>query len=102
MDWCHPCNAKQFQNEFDKWTSGDREIDKFIQQIQLKANKRQEIIEWIPYDRFENVRYLAKRGFGTVYKAKWLDGSIYNWNYKVEKYERSQELDVCLKSLDNS
>ncbi|RHZ60318.1 hypothetical protein Glove_355g51 [Diversispora epigaea] len=37
--WCHPCNAKQFQNEFGKWTSEDREIDEFIQQIQLNANK---------------------------------------------------------------
>ncbi|RHZ82342.1 hypothetical protein Glove_109g235 [Diversispora epigaea] len=75
-NWCHPCNAKQFQNEFDKWTSGDREIDKFIQQIQLNANKFQEIIEWIPFDRLENVIYLDKGGFSTVYKANWLDGFI--------------------------
>ncbi|RHZ70096.1 hypothetical protein Glove_275g20 [Diversispora epigaea] len=101
-NWCHPCNAKQFQNEFDKWTSGDREIDKFIQQIQLKANKRQEIIEWIPYDRLENVIYLAKGGFGTVYKAKWLDGLIYSWDCKKENWNRLQASDVCLKSLDNS
>ncbi|RHZ81728.1 hypothetical protein Glove_117g125 [Diversispora epigaea] len=38
-NWCHSCKAKQFQNEFDKWTSGDKEIDKFIQQMQLDANK---------------------------------------------------------------
>ncbi|RHZ85547.1 hypothetical protein Glove_64g100 [Diversispora epigaea] len=74
--WCHPCNSKQFQNEFDKWTSGDREIDKFIQQIQLSANKYKEIIEWIPFGRLENVTYLAKGGFSTVYKANWLDGFI--------------------------
>ncbi|RHZ88342.1 hypothetical protein Glove_23g100 [Diversispora epigaea] len=80
-NWCHPCNAKKFQNEFDKWTSGDREIDEFIQQIQLNANKYQEIIEWIPFDRLENVTYLAKGGFGTVYKAKWLDGYI-EFTYK--------------------
>ncbi|RHZ86310.1 hypothetical protein Glove_52g27 [Diversispora epigaea] len=78
-DWCHSSNAKQFQNEFDKWTSGDREIDKFIQQIQLNAKKYQEIIEWIPFDRLENVTYLAK-------------GDVWNRNGKQ---------DVCLKSLDN-
>ncbi|RHZ46777.1 hypothetical protein Glove_606g155 [Diversispora epigaea] len=100
--WCHLCNVKRFQNEFDKWTSEDREIDEFIQQIQLNANRRQEIIEWIPFDRFENVTYLAKGGFGTVYKAKWLDGFIYSWDYEVGNWKRSEEHDVCLKSLDNS
>ncbi|RHZ51190.1 hypothetical protein Glove_482g39 [Diversispora epigaea] len=72
-NWCHPCDAKQFQNEFDKWTSEDREIDKFIQQIQLNANKYQEIIEWIPFDRLENDFVWCRKG----------------------------EQDVVLKSLDN-
>ena len=100
-NWCHPCNAKQFQNGFDKWTSKDREIDNFIQQTQLNANKSQEIVEWIPFDRFKNVTYLSKGGFGTVYKAKWLDGPIRSWNDKVEDWSRSENQDVCLKSLDN-
>ncbi|RHZ79158.1 hypothetical protein Glove_151g106 [Diversispora epigaea] len=65
-NWCHLCNTEQFQNEFDKWTSGDREIDKFIQQIQLNTNKYQDIIEWIPFGRLEDVTYLAKGGFGTI------------------------------------
>ncbi|RHZ57036.1 hypothetical protein Glove_395g49 [Diversispora epigaea] len=101
-DWCHPCNAKRFQNEFDKWTSGDRDIDKFIQQMQLNANEYPKIIEWIPFDRLENITYLAKGGFGTVYKAKWLDGFIYFWDYDLKNWERSWKRDVCLKSLDNS
>ncbi|CAB4380732.1 unnamed protein product [Rhizophagus irregularis] len=33
-----------------------------------------EILEWIEYDRFENVEYLTKGGFGTIYKAIWKDG----------------------------
>ncbi|RHZ79096.1 hypothetical protein Glove_151g143 [Diversispora epigaea] len=98
-NWCHPCNTKQFRNEFDKWTSGDREIDKFIQQIQLSANKYQEIIEWIPFDRLENVTYLAKGGFGTVYKADWLDGFI-KFSDEVDWYRNGIQV-VCLKSLDN-
>ncbi|RHZ81907.1 hypothetical protein Glove_117g80 [Diversispora epigaea] len=102
FNWCHPCNAKQFQNEFGKWTSEDREIDEFIQQIQLNANKRQEIIEWIPFEKLENITYLTKGGFGTAYKAKWLDGPIYCWNYKVENWSRFKGQNVCLKSLDNS
>ncbi|RHZ70795.1 hypothetical protein Glove_267g41 [Diversispora epigaea] len=88
----------------------DREIDKFIQQIQLNANKHQEIIEWIPFGRLKKVKYLAKGGFGTVYKANWLDGFIIstyeqkNW-YRFGKHNvwyRNGKQNVCLKSFDNS
>ncbi|RHZ74838.1 hypothetical protein Glove_219g6 [Diversispora epigaea] len=78
---------------------GDREIDKFIQQIQLNANKYKEIIEWIPFGRFKNVEYLAKGGFGTVYKANWLDGFI-RVSDEVD-WRRNGKQDVCLKSLGN-
>ncbi|RHZ84483.1 hypothetical protein Glove_81g67 [Diversispora epigaea] len=102
-EWCRSCNAKHFQNEFGKWTSEDEEIDKFIQQTQLNAKMHQEIIEWIPFDRFENVTYLAKGGFGTVYKANWLDGSILYWYPEETNWYRPEEAkDVCLKSFDNS
>ncbi|RHZ89164.1 hypothetical protein Glove_18g52 [Diversispora epigaea] len=78
---------EQFQNEFDKWTSGYREIDEFIQKIQLNANKHQEIIEG---------------GFGIVFKAKWLDRLICSWDYKLENWERFWKQNVCLSSLVNS
>ncbi|RHZ62900.1 hypothetical protein Glove_334g88 [Diversispora epigaea] len=80
----------------------DREIDEFIQQIQLNANKCPEIIEWIPFEKLENITYLTKGGFGTAYKAKWLDGPIYSWNNEVENWNRFEGRNVCLKSLDNS
>ncbi|RHZ80676.1 hypothetical protein Glove_132g174 [Diversispora epigaea] len=102
FNWCYPCNAKQFQNEFGKWTSEDKEIDEFIQRIQLNANIRQEIIEWIPFKKLENITYLTKGGFGTTYKASWLDGPIYYWDYKVENWNRFKGQNVCLKSLDSS
>ncbi|CAB4403140.1 unnamed protein product [Rhizophagus irregularis] len=74
--WCKSCNAKHFQQNFKNWTSGNIEVDKFIQKTQLKAKRYQEILEWIEYDRFENVEYLAKGGFGTIYKAIWKDGFV--------------------------
>ena len=48
--WCQSCNSKHFQQEFNKWTSGNREIDEFIQKFQLNANNYLEILDWIPYD----------------------------------------------------
>jgi len=37
--WCKACNAKHFQQDFEKWTSGNVDIDKFIQDTQLSAIK---------------------------------------------------------------
>src|SRR5687767_8116336 len=33
--WCQSCNSKYFQQDFDKWTSGNKEIDEFLQKFQL-------------------------------------------------------------------
>src|ERR1051325_2502766 len=41
--WCRICN---FQQNFKNWTSGNHDIDKFIQKTQLKATHR-EVLEWI-------------------------------------------------------
>ncbi|RHZ56993.1 hypothetical protein Glove_395g28 [Diversispora epigaea] len=80
----------------DKWRY--IEIDKFIQQTQLNANKHQKIIEWILFDRLENVTYLSKRDFGTVCKAEWLNRYIILQSH--EKWVRFPKQDVYLKSLD--
>ena len=76
--WCRVC---VFQQNFKNWTSGNHDIDEFIQKAQLKAKYKQ-VIEWIEYDRFENVEYLAKGGFGTTYKAIWKDGYL-EYDYSV-------------------
>ena len=86
--WCQSCNSKHFQQDFNKWTSGNKEIDEFIQNFQLNATCWQEVLEWIPYEKFENIEYLAKGGFGTVHKAFWIDGYIWNWDINQNKWHR--------------
>src|SRR5437763_12925043 len=55
--WCQSCNTKRFQQNFKNWTSGNRDIDEFIQKIQLKAKDERQVIEWIEDDRFESIKY---------------------------------------------
>src|SRR3984885_3814459 len=50
--WCQSCNGKRFQQNFQNWTSGNHNIDEFIQKTQLKARNRKEAIEWVEYNRF--------------------------------------------------
>uniref|UniRef100_U9UKF9 Uncharacterized protein n=1 Tax=Rhizophagus irregularis (strain DAOM 181602 / DAOM 197198 / MUCL 43194) TaxID=747089 RepID=U9UKF9_RHIID len=77
-----------FQRNFKNWTSGNDDIDKFIQDTQLSAHKDSEIsnaLEWIPYDRLDN---FAKNKFGKVYKANWIDGKIKYWDNKNKNWIR--------------
>ncbi|RHZ90170.1 hypothetical protein Glove_5g74 [Diversispora epigaea] len=68
--WCKPYNSKHFQNDFNKWTSENDKIDKFIQNAQQNANRNWEVIEWIPYDRFKDIKQIGKGGFGTIHYAR--------------------------------
>src|SRR3989440_5732883 len=101
--WCNQCNAKRFQQDFPNWTSGNIYIDNFIQEIQLNAQNRYEVLEWIPYNRLTNIKYLAKGGFSTVYNAIWLDGCIGKWSYNKKQWKRyDKDYSVVIKSLNNS
>jgi hypothetical protein len=42
----------------------------------LEANNTGELIQWIPYENFTNIEYLAEGGFGKVYKANLLEKPI--------------------------
>ena len=90
------------QQNFDKWTSGNEFIDKFIQEAQLNAKHSDQILEWIPYNRLKGIKYLDKGGFSTIYEAIWLDGPIKRWNDNEEKWIRDNNKKVALKNLDKS
>ena len=103
--WCQSCNSKHFQQDFNKWTSGNKEIDEFIQNFRLNATCKEEVLEWIPYEKFENIEYLAKGGFGIVHKAKWIDGYIEYWDINKNRWKRDTTeyaSNVVLKCLNNS
>ncbi|RHZ80204.1 hypothetical protein Glove_139g334 [Diversispora epigaea] len=100
-DWCKPCNSKHFQNDFNNWTSGNDKIDKFIQDAQLNANDSSYVMEWIPYDRFKDVKQIGKGGFGTIHYARWIDGEIDKWDIKNQQWKRYKDEEVALKKFDN-
>ncbi|RIA83026.1 kinase-like domain-containing protein [Glomus cerebriforme] len=104
-NWCQICNSKRFQQEFNNWTSGNNDVDKFIKNIQLSAKNYYQLLEWIPYERFYKIVYVAEGGFGKVYRANWKDGYISHWDTNKHQWRRhSQNRNdfVALKSLDNS
>jgi hypothetical protein len=98
------CYAEHFKQDFKNWTSGNNDIDKFIQDTQLLSHDdAKKALEWIPYNRFYNVKYIAKGGFSKVYKANWSYGKISHWDNKDQNWKRDgQNMEVVLKSLNNS
>ena len=94
-----------FQRNFNNWTSGNDDIDKFIQSAQLSNHTRKvkNALEWIPYDRLYDIKYISEDyEFGKVHIANWVDGYILSWNDKNQNWNRkNQNMIVILKILKN-
>ena len=99
LDDCLSCKSKRLQKHFGKWTCGNKVIDKLIQDNQLSA-KRHGLLEWIPYNKFTNIKFIAEGGFAKVYSATWIDGYIVDW--KDPNWKRCGLIKVALKVLNNS
>ncbi|RHZ75459.1 hypothetical protein Glove_213g56 [Diversispora epigaea] len=81
---------------------GNDKIDKFIRDAQLNANYNWEVIEWIPYNRFKDVKQIGKGGFGTIHYARWIDGYIDKWDIENQQWTRyDKDKEVALKKFDN-
>ena len=81
--------------------SGNKVIDDFIRHTLTHVHSMK--MEFVPYDRFEDVEYITEGGFSKIYKATWIDGPIVNWNkVKQNLYRRKGRTTVALKELSNS
>ncbi|GBB87149.1 hypothetical protein RclHR1_01360020 [Rhizophagus clarus] len=86
------------------WTSGDVNIDKLIQNSQLNANSKYQLIEWIEYSDFENIEFIAYGGFGSVYKAIWKNRAIKKslWQTQKGEWDDDNGKEVAIKKLQNA
>ncbi|CAG8455351.1 6559_t:CDS:2, partial [Racocetra fulgida] len=98
---CLECIKQHIKSNFSKWTSGDKNFDLLIQYFQLRYYARtNKVIEWVPFERFQNIEVKATGGFGIVYVAKWLDGSIISWDAYKQKFLRGRPGPFILKSMN--
>src|SRR5205809_54137 len=68
IEFILPCNNEH--------TCGNKVIDDFISYTRLKTYGK---MEFVPYDKFTDVEFIAEGGFSKIYKATWKDGPR-NWN----------------------
>ncbi|RIB07457.1 kinase-like domain-containing protein [Gigaspora rosea] len=101
--WCLSCDP----DVATRWTSRNKDIDDCMKTFQLRANRYEDVIEWIPFDKLSDVKKIGKGGFGSVYSATWLDGirkvkTIKDGDNDIYKRVREQSSTVALKTLASS
>src|SRR6266496_1438111 len=101
--FCEFCVQNYLKANFSNWTSGNNDIDNLIQKCQIETLLPSKIIEWIPYNNLQNIKYLTKGGFSEIYTADWIDGAYIEWDSKEQQLKRDQNCvyKVILKGLEN-
>ncbi|EXX66395.1 Pkh1p [Rhizophagus irregularis DAOM 197198w] len=93
------------------WTSGNSDIDSFIKDTMYNnARKRyyyvSRFLEWVPFDRFTDIKKIGEGGFAEVYSATWIDGkSTYEYSSYYgswRKVNSNPEMKIALKRLNGS
>ncbi|RIB18949.1 kinase-like domain-containing protein [Gigaspora rosea] len=102
IKWCLPCQSKFFRDKFNSWSSGYNDLDVFIQETQLTSQSRFDFLEWIPYNKFKNIKKVGSSESESVYRAMWLDGPYEKWDVNMTQYLRCGKWRVALKSFGNS
>ncbi|CAJ0880233.1 14513_t:CDS:2 [Entrophospora sp. SA101] len=97
--YCESCMRNCLIKKFDNWTSGNEEIDQLIQFFQKKAFNPRDIIEWVPYEDFIDIKYKAEGGNAKIYTATRKYGPYNRWNSNELKLERRGDQQVALKEI---
>ncbi len=84
------------------YKSGNKVVDDFIRHTLINSNLEARIMEFVPYDQFKDIEFIAEGGFSEIYRATWIGGNIQKWNKKEINFKRSDAITVVLKRLINS
>ena len=107
--WCKECVPSFL---IEGWSSGNSVIDEFIKDTIYNAKQCYDydcdyncpiFLEWVPFDRFEDIKQIGEGGFAKVYSAKWIDGKAkYIKKGGTWKKLDTKPITVALKKLNGS
>ncbi|RIB23019.1 hypothetical protein C2G38_915589 [Gigaspora rosea] len=92
--WCQTCDPQKIALG---WTSGNNNIDYCIKELQLNSTNYEDVIEWIPFNRLDNIQKI-----GEEFLAVWLDGVRLIQYIKEPTQSRNPSCRVKLKILHES
>ncbi|RIA89731.1 kinase-like domain-containing protein [Glomus cerebriforme] len=97
--WCKVCDSKSLQDDFPNWSSGNQELDQIIRNTQLNADGHINYLEWIPYEKFTDIKKICEGGFGIVYSATWMEGPRWKWDDEKMQWVASGPRKIAFKTL---
>ncbi|GES74518.1 kinase-like domain-containing protein [Rhizophagus clarus] len=103
--WCKECDPCRVM---EGWTSGNPDIDKFIKDTIRKEYRLEydtyydtysyDFLEWVPFNRFTDIKEIGEGGFAKVYSANWIDGNEIRAAFK----EADKEIPNILTSYEKN
>ncbi|POG79155.1 kinase-like domain-containing protein [Rhizophagus irregularis DAOM 181602=DAOM 197198] len=118
--WCKECVPRYM---IEGWTSGNNGIDEFIKDTIYDAKIGYDdyddddddnddsdgddypiFLEWVPFDKFEDIKQIGEGGFSKVYSAIWIDGKAkyIKQNDGSWKKKEPEPKKIALKKLNES
>ncbi|EXX52284.1 Cmk1p [Rhizophagus irregularis DAOM 197198w] len=105
--WCKECVPRHI---IEGWTSENHDIDEFIKDTIYNAKYDKNVdnhplfLEWVPFDRFENIKQIGEGGFSKVYSATWIDGKAKYIKQDDGTWKKGEPkpMTIALKKLNDS
>lgn len=85
--YCEICVRNYLKNQI--WNSGNEKVDNIIVHLQQKTLTTSMVIEWIPYENFEQINN----------RVFWKEGPYDRWNCNFERLERFGKREVIFKKI---
>ncbi|CAG8441480.1 9616_t:CDS:2 [Funneliformis caledonium] len=101
IQWCKACEMKRFEQQFESWSSGNDDVDIFILESQLNSSSYFDYLEWISFDRLQDIELVDAGDYGCVFQAIWKDGPRERWDMNNSQYVRCAEW-ICEISENTS
>ncbi|PKC56445.1 kinase-like protein [Rhizophagus irregularis] len=93
---------KNYDSDKINYNNGKKRICEYcIKECLAKFFCEIKIIEWIPYNNLQNIKYLTSGGFSKIYIADWIGGGYDNWDGEKQQLTRNGTIKVILKILEN-
>ncbi|KAG9300665.1 hypothetical protein G9A89_023463 [Geosiphon pyriformis] len=108
---CEACCFLFVEKLYTNFSSGNETVDEIIKHPMFVPAKNErdwdrfEYYEWIPWERLSDISKIGQGGFGTIYKATWIDGIIdlsLIQHYGGTEYQRKKNKKVAIKFINSN
>ncbi|RHZ75877.1 hypothetical protein Glove_208g125 [Diversispora epigaea] len=94
---CNMCTKEHLIKDFGTWSSGNVDIDKIIQDSQIKDFYSN--LQWIPYDNLSDIKHVSDNEYYVMRFAELKNCVKYSWDFIKQDWKIYHGGSVALKEL---